>query len=104
MLHVFQELGLVITGTLPVFNKTNTGSKVNKDTFKYTCLFYRHIHCKFYLFCIKLSIVSLFTHLFESNMYCTSDSLTPQVYRFVTRYNVYQTTTKKSRKKSKHIT
>ena len=25
---IFQELGLVITGTLPVFNKTNTGTKV----------------------------------------------------------------------------
>lgn len=26
---IFQELGLVITGTMPVFNKTNTGSKVS---------------------------------------------------------------------------
>lgn len=30
---IFQELGLVITGTLPVFNKTNTGSKVNRSLF-----------------------------------------------------------------------
>lgn len=28
-LHLFQQLGLVITGTLPVFNKTNTGTKVS---------------------------------------------------------------------------
>lgn len=48
---IFQELGLVITGTLPVFNKTNTGSKVNRSLildphitfsfrFSFTNLFY----------------------------------------------------------------
>lgn len=44
---ISQELGLVITGTLPVFNKTNTGSKVQHDT---SHLFYTHSYFKSYLF------------------------------------------------------
>lgn len=49
-----QELGLVITGTLPVFNKTGIGSKVSRTTVGLLCyhFFKNHLnHSRLLLFC-----------------------------------------------------
>ncbi len=77
---IFQELSLVITGTLPVFNKTNTGSKVGgtKINFGFSCYSF-HVNpylliyltdtviaspSFFYIIHAYSQIVSWFTHSF----------------------------------------
>lgn len=51
---IFQELGLVITGTLPVFNKTNTGSKVDQ---RFSCHSF-HVDPNFHIYFLDNVIVS----------------------------------------------